>query len=90
MPDDPTSVKARFNYITRISTKVVHPAHAKEVPAQALQDFAGEYTVVAAGRFYDANVYQQLLGIVHNWTEPELTTQHLMQLDELFAEASSD
>lgn len=83
-PGDPTMVKAKFTYLTRISTKVVHPVNAKQVSDDLMAEYAGEYVVVAAGRFYDANVYRQLIDIVHNFTMTTTSSTTTGLADERF------
>jgi hypothetical protein len=49
-------------------------------------EYAGGFVVVAVGGFYNANVYRDTEGIVHNWTEttPGSLENNLMQELNIF------
>jgi hypothetical protein len=85
LPGDPTLVTAKFNYLTRMSSLVIKPpVDAKEIDADTVAAYGGDYVVVARGPFYDdARVYRQVMDIVHNWTDVNANVP-LMDHAELF------
>jgi hypothetical protein len=78
LPGDPTLVTAKFNYLTRMSSLVINPPNTKQINADAVAAYAGDYVVVARGDFYDAAVYRQVMDIVHNWNEENANVVSLL------------
>jgi len=77
---DPTLVLSKFNYVTRMSSKQMSPPPqgTKKLDPGFMEEYAGDYFVVARGRFYTADVYHQILDIVHNW-EPDQPNEGTLQ-----------